>query len=425
MPIPTQLTQEDVAWLTQQGIDPSTVQIAPQQPTDQMSKLGAVAARLKGNAGGIIGGGGGMMGGIIGGLGGSYAGQKAQEAVLPEQLNQKLQEQSQLAEEQHPIVSGITDLSANMLAGGMRPSIGNLKGAVSGLRGLGTLSAEDAAINSFRGIGPRQLVSKTGQEILGDRADLVKVGTAAMLNPAVQTGISLAQGQGIPSVKELGESALGGALFSEQSALGRGVHNKLTGGEPTPEASSKITPDIDNTTGTGQETTTPATTIWNETVNDKYKLSDEAVIDAYRNANYTKVKGLGVNQRAEAITKNAALNEMLKSGDVEAMRNSLHQGELAKQEASEPYVSNTDEGLYKLEEPTEEPTELDKFLMSKARPPVNQRAIDFQKAQAEEMRQRMVAEQPKPLSPNSIRIQNLESKILPSDITRPEQTPDE
>src|ERR1017187_3559868 len=411
MPDLSTMPPEDVQYLRAQGYTDAQIQasqvVPSQQPDDQMSKLGAIAARLKGNAGGIIGGGGGMMGGaelgaligtpggpigmgaggilggIIGGLGGSYAGQKAQEAVLPEQLNQELQQQSQLAAEEHPIVSGVTDLSANMLAGGMRPSISNLKGAVSGLRGLGTLSAEDAAINSFRGIGPRQLVSKTGQEILGDRADLVKVGTAAMLNPAVQTGISLAQGQGIPSVKELGESALGGALFSEQSALGRGVHNKLTGGEPTPEASSKITPDIDNTTGTGQETTTPATTIWNETVNDKYKLSDEAVIDAYRNANYTKIKGLGVNQRAEAITKNAALNEILKSGDVEAMRNSLHQGELAKQEASKPYVSNTDEGLYKLEEPTEEPTELDKFLMSKARPPVNQRAIDFQKAQAE------------------------------------------
>src|ERR1017187_3684600 len=418
MPDISTIPPEDLQYFRSQGYTDSEIaesyQPPVQQPDDQMSKLGAVAARLKGNAGGIIGGGGGMMGGaelgaligtpggpigmgaggilggIIGGLGGSYAGQKAQEAVLPEQLNQELQQQSQLAEEQHPIVSGITDLSANMLAGGMRPSIGNL-----------------------------------GKALIGDTGAMVKVGTGALLNPAVQTGISLAQGQGIPSAKELGESALGGALFSEQSALGRGVHNKLTGGEPTPEASSKTTTDIDNTTGTGQETTKPATTIWNETVNDKYKLSDEAVIDAYRNANYTKVKGLGVNQRAEAITKNAELNEMLKSGDVEGMRDSLHQGMLAKQEASKPYVSNTDEGLYKLEEPTEEPTELDKFLMSKARPPVNQRAIDFQKAQAEEMRQRMVAEQPKPLSPNSIRIQNLESKILPSDITRPEQTPDE
>lgn len=388
MPDLNTIPPDDLKYFRAQGYTDAEIQASYQPPQQQvnpqMSGFGAIKARLLGNAGGNIGGGigmmggaeagagigalipgaepvtvpvGGIIGGIIGGLGGGYLGQKGQEAILPEQLQQELQQQSQLAAEQHPFVSGATDLTAAMMAGGMRPSISNLKNA-----------------------------------LIGDTGAMVKVGTGALLNPAVQTGVSLAQGQGIPSMKELGESALGGALFSEQSALGKGVH-KMLGGEPTPETSSKTTTDADNTTGEGQETTKPATTIWNETTADgKYKLSDEAAKDAYRNANYTKIKGLGVQQRAEAVTKNAALKEMLMSGDVEQMRDWLHQTELAKQQPVVPAATTEDILGTKQQDdfgqmPENRLPQMEGQEADTEPEPVNQRAIDFRKAKLEDLQQ--------------------------------------
>ena len=201
------MTPEDAAFLKSQGW--SDQDIANAIPVGQSQQLGgnqsntqAAINTLKANAGGILGGGAGgiaggigigalagsefpvvgnIIGGIAGGLAGAYGGQKIQSGLQSDATNQQQALLAQQAAEQHPITSTATDIIASALAGGGKPSLKGIRSLLSG-------TMDDAG-----------------------KAALFQ----AALNPAVQTGTSLAEGQGIPSLGNLASSALGGAAFSK------------------------------------------------------------------------------------------------------------------------------------------------------------------------------------------------------------------
>lgn len=216
----SELSQEDIDFLKSKGIDPSTASYADQSD-GKISSLGAIDATLKAHAGGILGGGAGTLLGVVaapetgglslllpiaGGLAGGYAGEKAQGAVLPDEMEQQLQRQGQIAQEQHPNVSLGTDIIASALASGGKPSVGNLL--------------------------------KVGRSILeGDLSSpvLKRLALSAAINPAIDTGVSLATGERVPSGKQLAADTAGGALFSESSALGRLAHRSPVS-MPLPES---------------------------------------------------------------------------------------------------------------------------------------------------------------------------------------------
>ena len=232
MPL-TDFSPTEIEWMKAQGIDPETATLAPtttNAPT-QMSDVGAAKATLEGHAGSLVGGGLAGLGGwaagaslagylgapetggaslilpLIASLGagavGSAAGEKGQEAVLPKDLEDQLQAKAQEAQQTHPLVSAGTDIAASALTSGGRFSPGT---TVKGLRDLvgGQLSNEAKAV-------------------------LLQGG----LNPAISAGMSEAQGQGLPSATELGEQAVGGALFAAPSRLGD-KFNRPKGEVPPP-----------------------------------------------------------------------------------------------------------------------------------------------------------------------------------------------
>ena len=162
--MPVTIPPEDIAWMKAQGVDPNAVQALMEQQTqqNQMSKAGAVGATLEAHAGGTIGGGagalagglhgaelgalipglgetgigeaaGGIIGAGIGALGGGYIGQKAQQHVLPEDVEHQLEQEASQAQSQHPFVSEGTDIASSALASGGSFSPSTL---VRGLRGI-------------------------------------------------------------------------------------------------------------------------------------------------------------------------------------------------------------------------------------------------------------------------------------------------
>ncbi len=204
MPIPPQ----DAADLKAQGwTDEEIANAVPvgkvQQGNSNQSNTQAAINTLKANAGGIVGGGAGgiaggailgalagsefpvvgnIIGGIAGGLAGAYGGQKAQQDLQSDATNQSQQLLAQQAAEQHPITSGATDIIASALAGGGKPSLKGISRLLSG-----SLESPEAKQALFQGL----------------------------LNPAIQTGTSVAEGQGVPSLGTLASSTLGGAAFSK------------------------------------------------------------------------------------------------------------------------------------------------------------------------------------------------------------------
>lgn len=235
------ISQRDRDFLISKGIDPDTASYADESDDSNMSGLHAATSTLKAHAGGILGGGGGtllgtaagvalapetgglslaipLVMGVGGGLGGSYAGEKAQEAVLPSDIEARLQDEAAQAQTQHPWISRGTDIAASALASG------------------GSLS-------------PSSLLKGGRAALAGDFANPVlrNIATQAAINPAIDVGTSLAQGQGLPSGKDLLGDVVGGALFSEPSTLGRLGHR--SSGEPSPEptADLSLTPPV----GTG------------------------------------------------------------------------------------------------------------------------------------------------------------------------------
>lgn len=211
MPL-SDFTPEEIAEMQSKGIDPNTAVL--QQP-DPISKVETVKRQLIAHGGGLVGGSaaipgaiyggtlgsiggpigtaaGAIIGGTITGLGGSYAGQKIQEAVTPEQVYAAQQLAAQQASEQNPKTAFTTDLIASALTSGGRPSRDVFRageGLIGKLAGKElTLEAQQALVNTL---------------------------TQSAVNPAIATGVSLAQGQGIPSIDDLAAQAGGGAIFAK------------------------------------------------------------------------------------------------------------------------------------------------------------------------------------------------------------------
>lgn len=203
------LTNEDVADLRAQGLN--DFQIAHAQinsaPVPQSSSNGVIAPTLKAHAGGILGGGAGaigggligaaagsefpvvgnIVGGLIGALGGGYAGQKAQQAIESPETYQSQQQAADTAAQQHPIEAGATDILASGLASGGIPN------PVAGFKGI------------------TNLIGRLGGKALSKEGANVAINS--LVNPALNTGIGLATGQGLPSLGDIASQVAGGALF--------------------------------------------------------------------------------------------------------------------------------------------------------------------------------------------------------------------
>lgn len=224
MPELSDFPPEVQQYLKANGIDPHDLVPADELQSGQpegMSKTGAAAATLKAHAGGILGGGVGTLAGvalapetaglsllvpIAAGLAGSYAGQKAQGAILPDETNQRLQQEAEQAQQEHPWVTLGTDVTAGALASGGRLSPGTIRRALT-----------------------------------GDMGALGNIALQSGINTAIDTGVQSAQAGKLqlPTGRELLGDIAGGALFSEPSSLGRMAHR--TSSEPLPEVSPNQT----------------------------------------------------------------------------------------------------------------------------------------------------------------------------------------
>lgn len=262
------LTQEDLDYLQQQGIDPSAVHVMTDDEiknyqSQQIARKGIIAGgvipTLKAHAGSLVGGGlAGTAGWTAGAalapetgllslaipaiasavtaFGGSALGQQAQKAVVPTQIEQQLEEEAQGARQVFPKTSMATDIVAGALAAGGRPSI---RPAVSAVKGL------------IEGVGNEGL---TAAAIGGSSSPIYKqaiqnVITGNALNTAINAGVQLAT-TGDIDPKELAGSAIAGAFFSEPSPLGKAINRKW---QPLPKETgvrpsivSDISPDGEN-----------------------------------------------------------------------------------------------------------------------------------------------------------------------------------
>lgn len=107
----------------------------------------------------------------------------------------------------HPLASTLGTISST-IAGGLNPSIANIP------------RAGRTILDLTRGISPAR----------AEIQNLANVGLGAIVPPAQETAISLAQGEGIPSLQDLLLSSAGGAIFSKPNIIGR----KLFGWENVP-----------------------------------------------------------------------------------------------------------------------------------------------------------------------------------------------
>lgn len=229
-------TPEELEYLKSKGVDISSLPAEldidddwkqkAEQSSSKMSQTEAVGKTLKAHAGSILGGGVGVLGtgalmaagGIaapftggtsiplsIAGLGllgagamaGSYAGQKGQEALLSDETNRQLQAQAEKAKQEHPITSTVTDIAASALASGGFPSVAQPVRAVSGVA--------------------RSLIGKGASEL--EKSAMKNIAIQSAINPAVNAGLTLATTGKLPSLKEVGEQAAGGALFAGHNPL--------------------------------------------------------------------------------------------------------------------------------------------------------------------------------------------------------------
>jgi len=266
MPIKRQLTDEELAELDRQGYDVSQVPkdgvtvLSPEEQQqqalkaqgEQQGQLGAVGATLKGHAGSLIGGGAGALtagavvpaiaaswaGGPVtgipgtllglgamaaGGLAGSYAGQKAQEAILPQATNQQLQQAAVAAQAAYPKTALATDVGAGALLSGGRPSL---------------------TVPSLAGSGLKKILTQgIASQLLPQEASAIRnVVTMNAANLGVNAGLQAAT-TGKVDPTELAASGLAGVAFSQPNFLGR----KLLKWEPlsrsaAPQAETQATP---------------------------------------------------------------------------------------------------------------------------------------------------------------------------------------
>lgn len=205
------LTDEDIAFLRQQGLSDWQIANTSKSAAPQAASPNPISSTLKAHAGGILGGGGGSIAGgllgaaagsevpivgnviggiagaIIGGLGGGAAGQGVQKAVESPDTYAAQQEAASQAAQAHPIESAATDILASGLASGGLP--------IGGVRGVGQVLARLA-----------------GKELGNEGKNVI---ANALINPAINTGIGLATGQGLPSGQDLLSQVVGGAAFGK------------------------------------------------------------------------------------------------------------------------------------------------------------------------------------------------------------------
>lgn len=300
---------QDIPFLKQQGYTDEEIQAINPIAPPQQTIIQSVINRLKAQAGGIGGGGAGAIaggevgsalgpigtiaGGIIGGLGGSYLGQSAQQGIESPDTYAQQQQLSQQAEQEHPIASAVTDIGAGALASGGLPSTEGLSNIIGRLGGK---ELTDAGKNAL---------------------------LQAALNPAISTGLSLAQGQGLPSIGDIGQQALGGALFSKTWW----PHARLGG-----QASDEKLPEITNEGGQGAEANEgpgEQETMWSAKDDaGRYKINNTRTINsAFNEAFLQPTKDITDPQQKIAVNE---YNNNLKDLSVEEKRQMLHQHELGK-----------------------------------------------------------------------------------------------
>ena len=374
MPDLSTLHPDDLKYFHSLGYSDDEIAAAPyanEHSTNDVSKSHTIASNLKAHAGGLIGGGAGTLagmgsgaalgemifppgggipgaaiGGLIGGIGGGglggAAGQKIQEELTPADIYAQQQAEAEQSAAANPKTALATDITAGSLAAGFRPS-GEVLTAGKGLIG--------------RLVG-KELTEEAKNALIGSSIN-------AAAQPAINTGISLATGQGVPSGMDLGAQALGGALFGKQAKWA----GKLTGhapDEPSNDTTTTSDPSIKTTT-----TAPSLESLWNAKDDDgNYKIGNNYVKQNYLASEgiITPVPKTGDAATIAAIkTKNDAIR---RSTDFDAMRAYLHNKEMEKTVLPEaqddpdykggemPEINNKwDTGTVKVEPKVEPPTD--------------------------------------------------------------------
>lgn len=344
MPIQRPPTEQEAEWYRQQGIDPSNVLLTEEDPQEQrqpISMLGAAGRTAEAHAGGYLGGAGGLaaaswllgpeagipatlIAGALGAAGGGYAGQKAQDVALGDEKTKELQEQAAEAAEQHPLVSGATDIGLSALLSGGKPNLSNIpkagRGVLNTLTGKGALSEADSLALK---LGAKAAMSDAGAETLANRDAMAKIALGSVVNPAINTGIGLATTGELPTGKDLLAQAAGGALFSEQSKYGR----KLMGhpeSQAEPTANGTETPPV--TAEPEVKPTSPFNAV-DETGTPH--IDDTGIKTAYSKLINPKpdIKGMADTDAYKAMSQWRAGNKV----PVDDMRQQLHDAHLAQQ----------------------------------------------------------------------------------------------
>ena len=245
-------TADEAEWYRKQGYNPDEITISEDDGSSQsgeVSNAGTIGTTLNAHAGSTIGGGAGalgigalitllglapetgglsllvpLIGAAAGAMGGSYLGSKAQKAIQGDEAFNKAQEEAEIARQQHPITAAATDITSSALLSG------------------GSFSPSTAAR-----AGSALLGKIAGKEIGKEAAaDLANVAIQSAVNPAINTGLGLATGQGLPSVGDIAEQAIGGALFAKPSWLGRLGHRPVEESTVETTKSDEVIPETAN-----------------------------------------------------------------------------------------------------------------------------------------------------------------------------------
>lgn len=163
-------------------------------------------------------------GSIIGSILGNYAQRKALGAVSPETLK-KFEESEQQDLSEHPIASLGGSITGGSLAGGVRPSIANIKEAGRGIANMGARGVK------FKNLPPQQ------------SGNIANVVGGAALNTGIEGGAQLARGEFDPMA--LAAAPVAGAVFNQPTALGKlyGFHPTSPEAAPQPQPDQVITPE--------------------------------------------------------------------------------------------------------------------------------------------------------------------------------------
>jgi len=341
------IPDEDVLALRKQGYtDEQIAQAQPyQEPAQPIGTLGTIGRTLKASAGGILGGGtgglygmevgalagaplgpvgvagGGIIGGIVGAGAGGLIGQKAQQAIEPEALYNQQQQEAQEAKAQNPKTALATEIIASALASGGKPSLDALRASEYLLGKVGKATMEE------------------GAEEAGKKA-LIGTLMNAGVNPAINTGIGLATGQGLPSGTDLAAQVAGGAIFSRQAKWAE----RLMHGEPAKEVTNSNDQTTQQEEKPVQEMTTPFTKV---DENGDFTIGGNRIKYLFLQKYAEHVKNItDPIAKAEAQTR----NDNLKNTSIDDMRMKLHADAMAEKAKSILGMTDTDAGLKTAEE---------------------------------------------------------------------------